>query len=104
MALFIKHTPNSLQTDSISARLPNKRQQKAIFDRETILKLSEQDLKAEAATSSFPLLFSLVEREKNATEESITGYESDAARKSELAVLTGASVSVALARHTGRGW
>lgn len=64
MALFIKHTPNSLQTDSISACLPNKRRQNAIFDRETILKQSEQDLKAKAATSSFPPLFSLVERKK----------------------------------------
>lgn len=92
VALFIKHTPNSLQTDSISGCLPNKRRLNAIFDRETILKQSERDLKDEAATSSFPLPFSLVEEKKKiATEESITGYQSngDAARKSELAALFG---------------
>lgn len=64
MALFIKHTPNSLQTDSISGCLPNKRRLNAIFDRETILKQSEWDLKDEAATSSFPLPFSLMEEKK----------------------------------------
>lgn len=104
MVLFIKHTPNSLQTDSISGCLPNKQRQDAIFDRETIHKQSERDLKAEAATSSFPLLFSLWRGKKNTTEESISGYQSDAARKWELAALTFANVPVALALHTGRSW
>lgn len=48
------------------------RRQDAIFDRETIHKQSERDLKAEAATSSFPLPFFPRGEKKKTTEESIS--------------------------------
>lgn len=112
MALFIKHTPNSLQTDSISGCLPNKRRLNAIFDRETILKQSERDLKDEAATSSFlPLPFSLVEEKKKMPPRSQSpDIKATATLRGNpswppcLVHVTSASVSVAVARRAGRRW
>lgn len=112
MALFIKHTPNSLQTDSISGCLPNKRRLNAIFDRETILKQSERDLKDEAATSSFPLPFSLVEEKKKKMPprsqsqdiKATATLRGNPSRPPCLVHVTSAGVSVAVARHAGRSW
>lgn len=54
--VFIKHTPNSLQTDSISGCLQNKRRLNAIFDHEMLFKQTNGDLKDERDLK-FPVLF-----------------------------------------------